>query len=164
MLKASFPVNIRNTFASYETAHGSITRPTHRNTSYDLAKFEVCAHKWADLSEGDYGVSILNDCKYGYDIHENNMRITLMRSPNCPDRTADWGVNTFTYSLYPHAGDRKTSKPSKTPLHSTARPCGYSPQRRLSLPENCHSSALTGQYRADAFNGEDGNGFILRVL
>ncbi len=102
ILKAAFNVDILSTKATYEIAHGSIERPNHYTTSYDLAKFEVSAHKWADLSEGGYGVSILNDSKYGYDIYENRMRITLMRSPNCPDRTSDHGINTFTYSFLPH--------------------------------------------------------------
>ncbi|MBQ9551132.1 MAG: alpha-mannosidase, partial [Clostridia bacterium] len=102
VLKAAFPVNVMDTQASFEIAHGAIRRPTHRNTSYDAAKFEQCAHKWADLSEGDYGVSILNDCKYGYDIHNSRMRITLMRAPTCPDRTGDHGINTFVYAYYPH--------------------------------------------------------------
>lgn len=103
-LKSAFFASILSTKAAYEIAHGSIERPNHYTTSYDFAKFEVSAHKWADLSETNYGVSILNDCKYGYDIYDNRMRITLMRSPNCPDRTSDHGINTFTYSLYPHAG------------------------------------------------------------
>ncbi len=104
VLKAAFDVNVLNTMASFEIAHGAIKRPTHRNNSYDAAKFEQCAHKWADLSEGDYGVSILNDCKYGYDIKDSTMRITLMRAPTCPDRLGDLGVNTFVYSFYPHSG------------------------------------------------------------
>ncbi len=105
VLKAVFPVDIRSKNASCEIAHGAAEYPTHYNTSYDLAKFEFCAHKWADLSEGGYGVSILNDCKYGYNVHENVMKITLMRGPNNPDATADEGINTFRYSLYPHAGN-----------------------------------------------------------
>ncbi len=108
-LKASFEADILSTRATYEIAHGSIERPNHYTTSYDFAKFEVSAHKWADLSENGYGVSILNDSKYGYDIYDNRMRITLMRSPNCPDRTSDHGINTFTYSLYPHKGDWSSS-------------------------------------------------------
>lgn len=104
ILKAAFVTDVLSTKATYEIAHGSIERPVHYTTSYDLAKFEVSAHKWADLSEGNYGVSILNDCKYGYDIFENRMRITLMRSPNCPDRTSDHGINTFVYSFCPHSG------------------------------------------------------------
>lgn len=109
VLKAEFPVDIRSVSAAYETAHGATERPTHYNTSYDFAKFECCAHKWADLSEGGYGVGLLNDCKYGYDIHGNRMRITLMRGPVCPDPTADMGISEFRYSLYPHSGGWRDS-------------------------------------------------------
>ncbi len=104
VLKAAFPVNIRNRNVSCEIAHGAAEYPTHYNTSYDRAKFEFCAHKWADLSEGGYGVSILNDCKYGYNVHDNIMKITLMRGPVCPDPLGDIGINSFRYSLYPHEG------------------------------------------------------------
>ena len=68
LLKAAFPLDIIADNATYEIQFGHVQRPTHRNTSWDEAKFEVCAHKWADLSERDYGVSIINDCKYGYNI------------------------------------------------------------------------------------------------
>ncbi len=102
VLKAAFDAAVIDTDATYNIAHGAIRRPTHWNTSFDFTRFEVAAHKWADLSEGDYGVSILNDCKYGYDIHNSRMRITLMRAPTCPDRTGDHGVNTFVYAYYPH--------------------------------------------------------------
>ncbi len=104
VLKAVFPVDIRSRTVDCEIAHGSAEYPTHYNTSYDLAKFEFCAHRWIDLSQGDYGVSILNDCKYGHSVHDNIMTITLMRAPVCPDTTADMGVSTFKYSLYPHKG------------------------------------------------------------
>ena len=102
VLKAEFNVAVIDTDATYNIAHGAIKRPTHWNTSFDYTRFEVAAHKWADLSEGGYGVSLLNDCKYGYDIHNSRMRITLMRAPTCPDRTGDHGINTFVYALYPH--------------------------------------------------------------
>jgi len=102
ILKAAFEVDILSTQASFEIAHGAIIRPNHWSNSFDLARFEQCAHKWADLSEGGYGVSILNDCKYGYDIKDSTMRISLMRAPTCPDRTGDHGTNSFVYSLYPH--------------------------------------------------------------
>ena len=104
ILKAQFPVTVTNTFASYEIAHGSINRPNHWNYATDYVRYEVCGHKWADLSEGDYGVSIINDCKYGYDIKDSLMRITLMRAPICPDPVGDKGVNTFVYRVYPHKG------------------------------------------------------------
>ncbi|MGB4715055.1 MAG: glycoside hydrolase family 38 C-terminal domain-containing protein, partial [Defluviitoga tunisiensis] len=102
LLKAAFPVNIRSTKATYNIQFGNIERSTTNNTSYDIAKFEVPAQKWADLSEGNYGVSILNDCKYGYDIKDNIMRITLLRSPVDPDETADRTEHRFVYSLLPH--------------------------------------------------------------
>lgn len=104
MLKVAFPVDVLSPQATYEIQWGTVTRPTHRNTSWDWARFETCAQKWVDLSEGDYGVSLLNDCKYGHDIHDNVMRITLLRSPTMPDPMADFGEHEFKYSLYPHVG------------------------------------------------------------
>jgi alpha-mannosidase len=105
LLKAAFPVSVNASRATYEIQFGVIDRPTHRNTSWDQAQFEVCAQKWADLSEGDYGVSLLNDCKYGYDVEGNVMRISLLRSPTKPDPLTDQGSHEFTYSLMPHPGD-----------------------------------------------------------
>lgn len=108
LLKATFPVDIHNDKATYEIQYGNIERPTHWNTSWDLARFEVCAHKWADLSEDDYGVSLLNDCKYGHDIKDGVMRLTLLKSPTWPNPDADREIHRFTYSLYPHSGNWKS--------------------------------------------------------
>lgn len=104
MLKTAFPVNVNASHATYEIQFGNIQRPTHMNTSWDLAKFEVCAHKWVDLSEGDHGVALLNNAKYGHDIHENVIRLTMLRSPKAPDPLADMGIHRFTYVLLPHFG------------------------------------------------------------
>lgn len=90
-LKVEFPVDIVNTEASYETQYGIVRRPTHYNTSWDMAKFEVCCHKWADFSENGYGVSILNDSKYGFATCGNMMRLSLLRAPKSPDAHADMG-------------------------------------------------------------------------
>lgn len=90
-LKVEFPVDVSNTEASYETQFGIVRRPTHYNTSWDMAKFEVCCHKWADLSESNYGVSILNDSKYGFATCGNLMRLSLLRAPKAPDAHADMG-------------------------------------------------------------------------
>ena len=81
LLKVAFPVDVLSPAATYEIQWGNVERPTHRNTSWDWARFETCAQKWVDLSEGDYGVSLLNDCKYGHDIRDNVMRISLLRGP-----------------------------------------------------------------------------------
>ena len=105
LLKAAFPVDVVADNATYEIQFGTIQRPTHKNTSWDEARFEVCAQKWADLSEDGYGVSLLNDCKYGYDIHNGVMRITMLRAGTEPNPNADIGRHTFTYSLMPHGGD-----------------------------------------------------------
>ncbi len=105
VLKAVFPLAINSARATYEIQFGSVERPTHRNTSWDMARFEVCAHRWADVSEGGYGVSLLNDSKYGHDCHDNVLRLTLLKSGVYPDPNADQGIHRFTYSLLPHAGD-----------------------------------------------------------
>lgn len=104
MLKAYFPVDVRSTKATYDIQCGHVERPTHYNTSWDYARFEVCAHKWADLSDDSYGVSLLNNCKYGHSIYGNEMQITLLKSPKEPDYAADMGRHGFTYSLLPHSG------------------------------------------------------------
>jgi alpha-mannosidase len=105
LLKALFPLNVRTHEATYETMYGAVQRPTHRNTSWDAAKFEVGAQRFADLSEPGYGVALLNDGKYGYGAHGNVLNISLLRSPMYPDVYADEGEHHFTYSLLPHAGD-----------------------------------------------------------
>ncbi len=103
LLKAVFPLDIHTNRATYEIQFGHVERPTHRNTSWDAAKFEVCAHKWADLSEDGYGVSLLNDCKYGHSAEGSTLRLTLHKCATYPDPEADKGAHSFTYSLLPHA-------------------------------------------------------------
>lgn len=105
LLKVAFPVNVRAARATFDIQFGAIERPTHWNTSWDYARFEVAGHKWADLSEGDYGVALLNDCKYGYDVKDNVLRLTLIKSAVRPDSRADKGRHQFIYSLLPHSGD-----------------------------------------------------------
>ena len=103
-LKVAFDVAVNSPRATYEIQYGTVERPTHKNTSWDRAKFEVCGHRFADLSEGGYGVALLNDCKYGYDIHDGLMTLTLLRSPTHPDPLADRGEQTCSYSILPHIG------------------------------------------------------------
>lgn len=105
LLKAAFPVDVRSTYGTYDVQYGNVRRPNHWNTSWDQAKFETVAHRWADLSERNYGVSVLNDCKYGHDIKDNVIRISLLRAGTHPDHLQDQGGHTFTYALLPHKGD-----------------------------------------------------------
>ncbi|MFP7171760.1 alpha-mannosidase [Terribacillus halophilus] len=102
LLKVAFPVRIRATEATYDIQYGNVKRPTHWNTSWDAARFESVAHQWVDFSERNYGVSLLNDCKYGHDIKDHTIRLSLIKSAIAPDIEQDQGRHFFTYSLYPH--------------------------------------------------------------
>lgn len=104
LLKAAFYTDIRAVKATYDIQFGCVERPNHGNTSWDRAKFEVCAQRWADLSEHGYGISLLNDGKYGYNIRENAVKLSLLRAPKHPDPMADIGKHQFTYALFPHEG------------------------------------------------------------
>ena len=105
LLKVAFPVSVSSREATYEVQFGHLRRPTHEETSQARAMFEVCAQRWADLGDRDYGVALLNDCKHGYDIRGSVMRLSLLRAPTHPDPTADQGSHNFTYALMPHPGD-----------------------------------------------------------
>jgi alpha-mannosidase len=107
LLKAAFPLAATGPKATYEIPYGSIERTTTRNNSWEKAKFEVPAMRWADLGDAKQGLSVLNDSKYGYDAAGNTLRITLLRSATWPDEVADKGRQQFTYALYPHAGTWK---------------------------------------------------------
>lgn len=104
MLRVAFFTTIASPSARFDIPFGTLERGTHRNTSWDRAKFEVCAHRFADLSSGDYGVALLNDCKYGHKVLGSELNLNLLRSPTYPDPDADIGDHTFTYSLFPHTG------------------------------------------------------------
>jgi alpha-mannosidase len=105
LLRALFPVGVHSDEATFETMYGAVKRPTHRNTSWDASRFEVGVHRFCDLSEPGYGVSLLNDGKYGHSAKRNVLGISLLRSPLYPDPLADEGEHRFTYSLFPHPGD-----------------------------------------------------------
>ncbi|RKP25625.1 galactose mutarotase-like domain-containing protein [Syncephalis pseudoplumigaleata] len=104
LLKVEFPVDIHSDYATYETQFGYVQRPTHYNTSWDYAKFEVCVHKFADLSEHGYGVTIFNDSKYGFSTFGNVMRLTLLKAPKGPDDHCDIGRHEFRFAMLPHRG------------------------------------------------------------
>lgn len=104
LLKAHFPVDVFYNEATYDIQFGNVKRPTHKNTSWDSARFEVCAHKWMDVSEGNYGFSLLNDCKYGHSADENGIALTLLKSSTSPNPVADQEMHDFTYSILPHSG------------------------------------------------------------
>jgi alpha-mannosidase len=122
LLRANFPVSINGNRAAYDIQYGNLERDTHFNTSWDMAKFEVCAHKWADLSEYGYGAALLNDCKYGYSVKDGVLSLTLLKSPKWPNPTADMGYHEFTYSLLPHEGQWQEGKVQEEAYKLNCRP------------------------------------------
>ncbi len=110
ILKVAFPVSVQSREATYEVQFGHVRRPTHTDTPQARAMFEVCAQRWADLGDGDYGVALLNDCKHGYDIRGSTLRLSLLRAPTHPDPTADQCAHQFTYALMPHPADFREAR------------------------------------------------------
>ncbi len=173
LLKTAFPVAINSMRATYEIQFGSVERPTHRNTSWDMARFEVCAHRWVDLSEGGYGVSLLNDSKYGHDIHDNVMRLTLLKSGIDPDADADQGLHRFTYSLLPHLGDWREAETVRrayelnVPIHVSSGKHAVSSQSATDVVNIAvHSFLYTDCPHVVVETvkpAEDGDGLIVRL-
>ncbi len=104
LLKAGFDINVLAETARHEIQYGHVQRPTHRNYPQDRARFEVCAHKWTDLSDAAFGCAILNDCKYGVAVRDNAVRLTLLKAGTHPDPRGDEGLHRFVYAFLPHAG------------------------------------------------------------
>ncbi|WP_138502412.1 alpha-mannosidase [Nostoc sp. PA-18-2419] len=161
LVKAAFPLNIEADFATYEIPCSAIRRTTKPQTPAEQAKWEVPALRWADLTaetnEGLYGISLLNDCKYGYDAEANQLRLTLLRSPNWPDPEADRGLHEFTYALYPHAGSWEAA-------HTVQR--GYElniPLQVILNPVNTQHSTLNTQHSASFLDFSSQN-LILMAL
>jgi alpha-mannosidase len=166
LLKAAFPLAATGPFATYEIPYGTIDRPTTRNNSWEKAQFEVPAQRWADLGDGQHGLSVINESKFGYDAVGNLLRLTLLRSPKWPDPDADMGHQHFYYALYPHAG---TWKDALTVRHGWE----YNYPLRA-VATTAHAGSLAAQHSfasAEPENvvltavkkAEDANGLILRV-
>ena len=162
LLKVAFPVDILTPAATYEIQWGNVERPTHRNTSWDWARFETCAQRWVDLSEADYGVSLLNDCKYGHDVQGGTIRLSLLRSPTMPDPEADQGQHTFAYSLLPHAGPvGETTIAAAYALNDpllTVRGSGDAAASASLISSNRPNAVIETVKRA-----EDGSGVVVRL-
>lgn len=166
-LKTYFPVGVHSDEATYEIQFGSLKRPTHSSTEWDFAKFEVPGHRWADLSEGGYGVSLLNDCKYGWDIQGNTIGLSLLKSAVRPDETADRKIHHFTYSLYPHRGTAADCEVQKEAvglnmplLYRQLKGTGIGPEyeRYSFVHTDCSHVAIDTVKRA-----EEGRAYVVRL-
>ncbi len=165
LIKAAVAVAAKSDFATFEIPYGSIQRPTTRNTPAEKAMFEVPALRWADISDANRGVSLLNDSKYGHDAKGNVLRISLLRSPKWPDRNADMGRHEFTYSIYPHAGTWREA--------GTVRRGYELNYPLLAIAANAHTGALPREHSFVAIEpgniivtaikkAEDDDGLIIR--
>ena len=128
MLKAAFDLNVHCDRAAYETQFGQVVRPTHDNTSWDAARFEVCAHRYVHVAEPGYGVAVVNDTTYGHDVTRrartgggtsSTVRLSLLRAPRYPDPETDQGQHRIRYALRPGAAP---STQSRRVTRSTCRP------------------------------------------
>lgn len=147
MLKASFDVDINTDKATYDIQFGTIERPTHKNTSWDSAKFEVCAHKFADISEGGYGVSLLNNCKYGHDIHDGVMQLSLLKCGIHPSKRSDQGIHEFSYSICAHEGSFKDS--------DTVKKAYYFNYPMTAIKASAEASSIPCSFSAISLNKEN---------
>lgn len=116
MLRTAFPVDVYTDKVTCDIQFGNLQRTTHKNTTWDKTQFEKCAHKWVDLSRDDYGVALMNDCKYGHKVFDNVLDLALLRSSVSPGKEADQGIHEFRYALYPHAGNEKDGKVEQVAL------------------------------------------------
>ena len=121
LLKTHFPVDVRTHEATFETHFGHHDRPTHENTSWDRARYEMPGGQWVSVSEPDYDVALLNDCKYGVNVDGANISLSLLRAPNYPDPDADRGRHEFTYTLMPDCGGPASVTRAADKLNATTR-------------------------------------------
>jgi alpha-mannosidase len=167
LLKAAFPLAASGPMATYEIPYGNIERPTTRNNTWEQARFEVPAMRWADLGDSQHGFSLINESKYGYDAKDNVLRLSLLRSPTWPDPDADRGHHHFSYALYPHAGTWKQALTERA---------GYDFNYKLrAMQVESHTGSLPAEHSYVSVapenvvltavkKAEDDNGLIFRVF
>jgi alpha-mannosidase len=164
LLKVAFPTPIRNRRATYEIQFGTIDRPTHRNTSWEQAAFEVPAQRWVDLSDAHYGVAVLSDCKHGYSAAEHTLWLSLLKSAVDPDPEADRGLHRFTYSLLPHAAGfaevRRAAYALTRPLVWRREPAHAG---RLPMDMSLFATSSPGVIAETAKWAEDADALVLRL-
>ena len=162
LLKVIFPTTIHTDEATFDIQFGNLKRKTHTNTSWDKARFEVCAHKWADVSEGHYGVSLMNDCKYGYSVKNGEISLTLIKTGIEPNPVADQEQHYFTYSLLAHQGGWRDGE--------TVKNAYFLNQEILTAPKKALRSnfSLASLDKSNVIietikKAEDENGYIIRL-
>ena len=163
MLRVAFPTQIESLEAAYDIQYGMIRRPTHTNTSWEQVQFEVCAHRYADLSDDERGAAILNDCKYGHSVRDGVMELNLLRSSKWPDYNADQGHQEFTYAFAPHRGTLVDSSVQSDAAQLNREPWrfdGYA-AKALSLPISVEGQGVSIEAVKRAERSDD---LIVRIV
>lgn len=162
LLKVHFPVAVHTDEATFDVQFGNLTRKTHQNTSWDVARFESCGQKWMDLSEGHYGVSLLNDCKYGHSVKDSNMALTLIKSGTEPNPTTDQEEHDFTYAIYPHAEGWRQAQ-TVTEAYKLNQPLLVEMGTETKPAYSFASVDASNVIMETVKNAEDGEGTVIRM-
>ena len=165
VLRTYFPVDVNTTRATYEIQFGHVERPTTKNTTWEDAKFEVCAHKWADISDNGYGMALMNDCKYGYSAHNSTLSMTLLKCGHMPYPDADKEKHSFTYSILPHKGSFIEAEVVKEAymLNNPMLAVEMHSKAGAQIPQSFSMLEVSGAVLEAVKPAEDGNGYILRI-
>lgn len=161
LLKVHFPFDIHTDEATFDIQFGNVTRKTHKNTSWDIARFESCGHKWVDISEGNYGVSVLNNCKYGHSVQNGKVGISLIKSGIEPNPTTDQEEHFFSYAILPHAGDFRRGK-----VVQEAYKFNQPAYARYGTPQQSEFSFVKAEKEnivIETIKRAEGNGIIIRL-
>ena len=162
VVKAHFPLDVFHNDIRCDIQYGNVSRPTCKNTSWDVARFEVCAHKWVDISESDYGVALLNDCKYGHGATDEEINLTLIKTSHYPDESGDVGEHSFSYALLPHVGGWREADVIKEAYKFNIPAeaiCGARSKYSKSLIKLEGEGAVIEAIKP----AEDGNGTVIRL-
>ena len=162
LLKVHFPVAVHTDEATFDVQFGNLPRKTHQNTSWDVARFESCGQKWMDLSEGHYGVSLLNDCKYGHSVKDSNMALTLIKSGTEPNPTTDQEEHDFTYAIYPHAEGWRQAQ-TVTEAYKLNQPLLVEMGTETKPAYSFASVDASNVIMETVKNAEDGEGTVIRM-
>lgn len=162
LLKVHFPVAVHTDEATFDVQFGNLTRKTHQNTSWDVARFESCGQKWIDLSEGHYGVSLLNDCKYGHSVKDSNMALTLIKSGIEPNPVTDQEEHDFTYAIYPHAENWRLAG-TVAEAYKLNQPLLVEEGTEQKSAYSFASVAASNVIMETVKKAEDGNGIVVRM-
>lgn len=163
LLKAEFNVNVNNSDGVFDIQYGYVSRASHRNTSWDKAKFEVCGQKYADISDGGYGLAVLNDCKYGHSVSRGKLTLSLIKSSGYPNEYIDCDVHDFVYSVIPHVGNHLDAGIIEESILLNDPPVinenAVSGAKTMSLVKPSADGITLGAFK----RAYDGDGYVMRV-